>query len=537
MCNGKPTTELVCNCSGVKKMDIQTRSTCRSAQSGRHSISPSSTINSGLLETKNQESYHLLMHSTKRRIPQTRVKPPLENNSTSYSVLSSTHKETSTTSLYYSQGKCSPQKEPIKYSNRRNLEKVIPSPIILDEHLHTEAEYAVRQDTTNEIVTVERVEYDEHDYRYLESDSSNSGSVVSLNSILIEEKDFDTGPKAVVVCDDDFNLNEPFCDKQIIYRKRPAIYPRYRSHSLSDINRRIHVLDELLFSIDFEYGASDIGPQPEVLFDDLPGGKVHGADGRQLIHRSSDSEVIIDSMFTGKKPHSCCKARRKLSWNSGIRQRKKAAQLNIVPHRRPRKVVVIGDMCSGKSALISAYCKDRFNEMYVPTILRSCITDADLCGEKIQLVVIEISGREDYQKLRNCSYRKTDAIILCYSCDNPSSVEKIKTYWLPEVKERIPNVPLILVETKKDIREKALDHLDEMSYEDREQNLKAVNEKFVLQHVGHDLSESIGAHSFLECSAKYRDGTRNVFETVAKVALQKSRRKKKVQKTGDCGIM
>ena len=119
---------------------------------------------------------------------------------------------------------------------------------------------------------------------------------------------------------------------------------------------------------------------------------------------------------------------------------------------------------------------------------------------------------------------------MCYSCTNPSSLDKIKSYWLPEVKEKIPNVPLVLVGTKKDIRDEALDQLEGTNSEDREKNLKTVSANFVSRQVGQDLSESIGAHCFLECSAKYRDGTRDIFETVAKVALQKSRRKRKVQK-------
>ncbi len=555
MCGGKLAAEIPCNCTGVKLVKIEYQK-CPPRRSV-HSISTISAnaMNTGLAEIACRESRHNSAYSIRRQISRVRTKPSLENitcNSTKYSVLSRNNNELDTTASSPTSTNCVVQckSKPFtdhpsntsenihKRSNsKRNLQAIIPSPI-LEENLHTEAEYVVRQDRTRNIV-IEQIEDDRSDYDYispplpldlLDADGSTSNSVVSLGSILLEESNYsDLGPEPAVLSDDDFS------SKNVTFRERPVIYPR--SHSMSDIYRRIHVLDELLFSIDLEYGASDIGPQPEVLFENLADNPVTNAGTRHLIHRSSDSEVIIDSMFAAKKKHSCCKTRRKFSWNSGKR-RKSAVQLNFVPHHRPRKIVVVGDMCSGKSSLISAYCKDKFNETYVPTILRSCITDAILHGEKVELVVIEVSGREDYFKLRKCAYKKTDAIVLCYSCDNPSSLEKIRSYWLPELQENVPSVPCILVGTKKDIRDEILGQLEGMSPEERTHKIKSDSEKFVVESVGYEISEAIGAQCFLECSAKYRDGTRNVFETVAKVAMKKSRRKRKVQRTGDvCGIM
>jgi len=182
--------------------------------------------------------------------------------------------------------------------------------------------------------------------------------------------------------------------------------------------------------------------------------------------------------------------------------------------------------------------------MYTPTILRSCKADAKVFGEKIDLVVVEVAGRDDYARLRRCAYHKMDAVILCYSADSVSSLEKVTTQWLPEVKEYAPKVPYILVGTKKDAKE---DHiyqellLQGQLPEDKVQSLRT--EGFVSKHVvttshGFEVAQSIGAHSFLECSALYRDGTREVFETVTKIALKKSRRKRKVQRSDDiCTIL
>ena len=225
-------------------------------------------------------------------------------------------------------------------------------------------------------------------------------------------------------------------------------------------------------------------------------------------------------------------------------RRKYAARYRYVPRRRPRKIVVVGDMCSGKSGLISAYCRDKFNETYAPTILRSCLTDAKVFGEKIDLVVVEVAGRDDYARLRRCAYHKMDAVILCYSADSVTSLEKVKTQWLPEVKEYAPKVPYILVGTKKDAKEDCMyqfELLQAQLQEDKVQSLRTegiVSEHVVTTSHGFEVAQSIGAHSFLECSALYRDGTREVFETVTKIALRKSRRKRKVQHSHDmCTIL
>lgn len=214
---------------------------------------------------------------------------------------------------------------------------------------------------------------------------------------------------------------------------------------------------------------------------------------------------------------------------------------HIHPRLRPRKIVVVGDMCSGKSGLISAYCRDKFDEVYVPTILRSCLTDANIMGHKIDLVVVEVAGRDDYAKLRRCAYHKMDVVILCYASDNVASLEKLKREWLPELREHAPNVPYILVGTKKDIKENYAYQRELLkTQEDKGQSLRMEDlmKDVVTTSDGFEVADHIGAQGFLECSALYRDGTREVFEKAATVALKKSRRRRKTQRSNDmCTIL
>ena len=214
----------------------------------------------------------------------------------------------------------------------------------------------------------------------------------------------------------------------------------------------------------------------------------------------------------------------------------------VTGRKRPRKIVVIGDMFCGKSSLISAYCRDKFSaDLYVPTILNSCLADARIFGRRVDLAIVEISGRRDYARLRQCAYHKTDAIILCYATDNSDTLESILTYWLPELQHFAPRAPRILVGTKNDRRDDRIHEarqLTDTTSEEQNVQRQALLEKLVSKARVVEAGEMVKAHASLVCSALYRDRTRDVFEKAAEVALKKSRRKKKVQgTTGTCTIL
>ena len=231
------------------------------------------------------------------------------------------------------------------------------------------------------------------------------------------------------------------------------------------------------------------------------------------------------------------KATARLTVRSHHRKKSRAQKLHHKQWRRPRKIVVIGDMCSGKSGLISAYCTDRFSETYIPTLLNTCLTDAKILGETIELVVVEVSGRDDYARLRQCAYHKMDAVIFCYSADNVASLERITETWLPELQRHAPKVPYILVGTKKDVKENYIHQLELIRREGECNRREDLLQSVVTTARGAELARSIGAKNFVECSAMYRDGTREVFETAAKVALQNRRKRKSRPRNDLCAIL
>ena len=106
---------------------------------------------------------------------------------------------------------------------------------------------------------------------------------------------------------------------------------------------------------------------------------------------------------------------------------------------------------------------------------------------------------------------------MCFSIDSPDSLENIPEKWTPEVKHFCPNVPIILVGNKKDLR----------NDENTKKELAKMKQEPVKADEGRVMADKIGAFCYLECSAKTKDGVREVFEQATKAALQVKKKKSK----------
>ena len=80
-----------------------------------------------------------------------------------------------------------------------------------------------------------------------------------------------------------------------------------------------------------------------------------------------------------------------------------------------------------------------------------------------------------------------------------------------------PNAPKILVGNKKDLRN------DEVT----KRELLETKQELVTPEEGYAESQRIGAYAYVECSAKTKEGVREVFETATIAALQVRERKKR----------
>ncbi|KAL7884783.1 hypothetical protein AOLI_G00075530 [Acnodon oligacanthus] len=181
-----------------------------------------------------------------------------------------------------------------------------------------------------------------------------------------------------------------------------------------------------------------------------------------------------------------------------------------------KKLVIVGDGACGKTCLLIVFSKDQFPEVYVPTVFENYVADIEVDSKQVELALWDTAGQEDYDRLRPLSYPDTDVILMCFSIDSPDSLENIPEKWTPEVKHFCPNVPIILVGNKKDLR----------NDEHTRRELAKMKQEPVKAEEGRDMANRIGAFGYMECSAKTKDGVREVFEMATRAALQARRGKK-----------
>ncbi|KAJ5067680.1 hypothetical protein M0811_02868 [Anaeramoeba ignava] len=116
------------------------------------------------------------------------------------------------------------------------------------------------------------------------------------------------------------------------------------------------------------------------------------------------------------------------------------------------KCVVVGDGAVGKTCGLMSYAKNEFPKNYIPTVFENYTCEVPVNGKQIHLTLWDTAGQEDFDRLRLLSYPGTDVFLLMYSTISPTSLENIKTKWLPEVREHCPTTPIILVGTKLDLK-------------------------------------------------------------------------------------
>ena len=181
-----------------------------------------------------------------------------------------------------------------------------------------------------------------------------------------------------------------------------------------------------------------------------------------------------------------------------------------------KKLVIVGDGACGKTCLLIVFSKDQFPEVYVPTVFENYVADIEVDSRQVELALWDTAGQEDYDRLRPLSYPDTDVILMCFSIDSPDSLENVPEKWTPEVRHFCPNVPIILVGNKKDLRN------DPTTINE----LAKMKQKPVTAEEGLAVAEKINAHGYLECSAKTKEGVKEVFENATKASLSVKRKKR-----------
>ncbi|XP_063932747.1 ras-like GTP-binding protein RHO [Zophobas morio] len=182
-----------------------------------------------------------------------------------------------------------------------------------------------------------------------------------------------------------------------------------------------------------------------------------------------------------------------------------------------KKLIVVGDGACGKTCLLIAFAKDIFNAEYRPTVFENYVADIEVDGKNVELSLWDTSGQEDYDRLRPIQYPETDVVLICFSVAWRDSLENVPVRWWPEVKHFCPNVPILLIGTKSDLRE------------DKEElaKLEKMKKKPVARDDAETVAKRIEAVTYLECSAKTKFNVHTVFAEAARATISQKKKKKK----------
>lgn len=187
----------------------------------------------------------------------------------------------------------------------------------------------------------------------------------------------------------------------------------------------------------------------------------------------------------------------------------------------------MGDGAVGKTTMLLSYSANSLPTEYVPTVFDNYAASVMVDKQPINLQLWDTAGQEDFERYRSLSYPLTDVFIIAFSLISPVSLENVRSKWFPELSHYSPNIPIILVGTKKDMRtDPEIIRL-----------LSSKMKKPVEFAQGAQMAQDIGA-KYMECSAVTQEGLAEVFNEAIRAALYKSRDAKKGKKRKkECTIL
>ena len=162
------------------------------------------------------------------------------------------------------------------------------------------------------------------------------------------------------------------------------------------------------------------------------------------------------------------------------------------------KIMVIGETKTGKTSLISRYCKNEFSgESYLSTIgIDFQIKNLVIKKKKIRLQIWDTAGQERFRNIAKNYFQSSDGFLIVYDIANKDSFDTLD-YWVEEIKSNSPAlIQMILVGNKCDIIEERQIKTDDGKAYAKNKNIK-----------------------FFEVSAKKGTNVNEVFECLVKDIL------------------
>ncbi|XP_032812730.1 rho-related GTP-binding protein RhoN-like [Petromyzon marinus] len=182
-----------------------------------------------------------------------------------------------------------------------------------------------------------------------------------------------------------------------------------------------------------------------------------------------------------------------------------------------RKVMLVGDVSCGKTALLGALAGDPFRQGYVPSVFDSrSVTLNGTDGRSADILVLDNSGSSHYDTVRPLSYQHASVVLLCFDISRPETLHSIHVKWHREAKSHCPSAHLLLVGCKSDLR-------------------LSKSQRMVSHHQASESATQLGAMCYVECSAKDNDTNSVRDALLSPTTAQKMRRQHQQRTPTDTG--
>ncbi|XP_075301963.1 rho-related GTP-binding protein Rho6 [Opisthocomus hoazin] len=177
------------------------------------------------------------------------------------------------------------------------------------------------------------------------------------------------------------------------------------------------------------------------------------------------------------------------------------------------KLVLVGDVQCGKTAMLQVLAKDCYPETYVPTVFENytaCLASEE---QRVELSLWDTSGSPYYDNVRPLCYSDSDAVLLCFDVSRPETLDSASKKWKSEILDYCPETRVLLIGCKTDLRTD-LSTLMELSHQ---------KQAPISYEQGCAAARQLGAESYLECSAFTSEkSVHSIFRTVSGICLSRA---------------
>jgi len=160
------------------------------------------------------------------------------------------------------------------------------------------------------------------------------------------------------------------------------------------------------------------------------------------------------------------------------------------------KLLLIGESCVGKSAIIKRFAEDKFAATATSTVgVDFLIKNLSIpeSGKVVKLQIWDTAGQERYQLITPIFYRGANAIILVYDVTDTAALAGIRK-WHDEAMKLVSkdSVQFIIIGNKNDMQK----------------------DKKISTREGLEFARSLDVNLFFETSAKTGSGIENTFSKI-----------------------